>query len=201
MNGAKRSAREIWFVIRALIRFTSRAVAGGLTLELTRAETPLGCSIKPSMGYPNVLTSLTLITVLAIEVDFNLPPERVVRTRRKASARLHKVFINHTQTAKLHVLGIEIISERKRVISIKSSEIEMAALFCFVNRDHVSYMPDKLHQFVANVFFVLCDKLKFVGHREKHFNQLIQSLRILVVKSSKQRTVEIQNAKQLVFAD
>src|SRR5216683_4117647 len=50
---------------------------------------------------------------------------------------LNKVFINDAQATKLGVLRIVVITERESVVGVEPAEIEVAALLCCANCDHV----------------------------------------------------------------
>jgi hypothetical protein len=47
--------------------------------------------------------------------------------RAKSLARLDAIFINHSQRAKAHHLGVVVVSKRKRVFRLKPTVVSRAA--------------------------------------------------------------------------
>ena len=64
--------------------------------------------------------------------DFHI----AVRVRGESLARLHAVFVDDTQAAKMHMRRIIVPIERERVVGIQPAKVKVATLFRFANRDH-----------------------------------------------------------------
>jgi hypothetical protein len=75
--------------------------------------------------------------------------------RAEAHAPSHAVFVNHSQTAKSHVLRIAIIGERKSVTSVQPAVVEVAALLGRTNFNH-NFVP----RFTNNIFSGSFGRLK-----------------------------------------
>ena len=65
--------------------------------------------------------------------DFHI----AVRVRGESLARLHAVFVDDTQAAKMHMRRIIVPIERERVIGIQPAKVKVATLFRFANRNHI----------------------------------------------------------------
>jgi hypothetical protein len=59
-----------------------------------------------------------------------------VRVRRESPATGNPVVVHHPQRAELHMLGIKVISERKREVRIQPAVVGVAAFVAFANVDH-----------------------------------------------------------------
>ena len=67
-----------------------------------------------------------------VRYDFHV----AVRVRRKAVAAGDAVVVHDAQRAKLHVLGIEIIGERKREVGVQPAVVGVPAFVALANGNH-----------------------------------------------------------------
>ena len=54
----------------------------------------------------------------------------------EAVAGTHEVFVDNPQATKTHEAGIVVLVERKGVISVQPTVVEVAAFICFADIDH-----------------------------------------------------------------
>jgi len=54
----------------------------------------------------------------------------------KALPALHTIFVNHSQAAKAHMLWIIIVSERKRMITVKPAVVGVATFLASPKSNH-----------------------------------------------------------------
>src|ERR1700722_7564206 len=98
------------------------ARAGGHALDLIRSERLL-------MAHAVLMRQRTLGDV---GEDFHI----AMGVHAEALAGSHAVFIDHTQAAETHELGVVIAGERKRMITIEPAMIGVASFFTFANLYH-----------------------------------------------------------------
>jgi hypothetical protein len=57
--------------------------------------------------------------------------------RSESGSGADAIFVDHARGAEAHVVAIEVIGERKRVIGIEPAVIGMASLIGFANAYHI----------------------------------------------------------------
>ena len=68
-----------------------------------------------------------------------------VRVGREAPARRHEIFVDHTERSEAHLPGVVVVGERKRVVRVEPSVIEMTPVSRRTDGDHGAELTAGMH--------------------------------------------------------